>query len=291
MTIQPQLAVSTPQPARPVWARIARQLRWTETSFSFLIGFMLIIFAIVYFWWPLAEDVLRQINWNGQWWAYFDWLLLGDFVVMTLLLMAGADMKRDSLIIFVGAAGGLVIESWGTQTHIWTYYTLERPPLWIIPAWPIASLAIDRIVRILNEVVPHGAKAWKAAYWLVFPSFLALMLFFVWPTIDKAMTLAAIALCVMLIASPKDQRMMVLTFAAGAGLGYFLELWGTTRLCWTYYTHETPPLFAVLAHGMAAVAFWRSGLLAPMVLGRLGQMIPLRVPLPWVSKREAEEQL
>ena len=52
----------------------------------------------------------------------------------------------------------------------------------------------------------------------------------------------------------------MLTFAAGAGLGYFLEVWGTTRECWTYYTRETPPLFAVLAHGMAA-AFWRAGLL------------------------------
>ncbi len=27
------------------------------------------------------------------------------------------------------------------------------------------------------------------------------------------------------------------------------------------YTGETPPLFAVLAHGMAAVAFWRGALL------------------------------
>ena len=53
----------------------------------------------------------------------------------------------------------------------------------------------------------------------------------------------------------------VLTFVAGAGLGYFLELWGTTRYCWMYYTRQTPPLFAVLAHGMAAVAFWRVGLL------------------------------
>jgi hypothetical protein len=289
--MQPRPAVSTPQPARLIWARIVQQLRWTETSFSFLIGFMLIIFAIVYFWWPLAVDVLRQIDWNGQWWEYFDWLLLGDFVVMTLLLMAGADMKRDSLIILVGAAGGLVIESWGTQTHIWTYYTLERPPLWIIPAWPIASLAIDRIVRIMNEILPQSAKYWKVAYWLIFPSFFALMLFFVWPTVDKAMTLAAIALCVTLILSPKDHRMMVLTFAAGSGLGYFLELWGTTRLCWTYYTHETPPLFAVLAHGMAAVAFWRSGLLAPFVLGRLGATLPKWPLIPRYAKREAEEQL
>jgi len=37
-------------------------------------------------------------------------------------------------------------------------------------------------------------------------------------------------------------------------------LWGTTRQCWTYYTRQTPPLFAVLAHGMAAVAFWRAQL-------------------------------
>jgi hypothetical protein len=52
-------------------------------------------------------------------------------------------------------------------------------------------------------------------------------------------------------------------------LGYFLELWGTTRECWTYYTFQTPPLFAVLAHGMAAVAFWRTGLLVKMLRGRI----------------------
>jgi hypothetical protein len=40
-------------------------------------------------------------------------------------------------------------------------------------------------------------------------------------------------------------------------LGYFLELWGTTRQCWAYYTETTTPLFTVLAHGMAAVAIWR----------------------------------
>ena len=48
-------------------------------------------------------------------------------------------------------------------------------------------------------------------------------------------------------------------------MGYFLELWGTTRECWTYYTFQKPPLFAVLAHGMAAVAFWRTELLVKMV--------------------------
>jgi hypothetical protein len=67
----------------------------------------------------------------------------------------------------------------------------------------------------------------------------------------------ALFLCAFLIFTPVNQRAMLFTFIAGSGLGYFLELWGTTRYCWTYYTLQTPPFFAVLAHGMAAVAFWR----------------------------------
>ena len=87
------------------------------------------------------------------------------------------------------------------------------------------------------------------------------MLVFVAPTFDKSYTWLSLALCILLILTPTDHRFALLTFIAGSGLGYFLELWGTTRECWTYYTHQTPPLFAVLAHGMAAVAFWRTSLL------------------------------
>jgi hypothetical protein len=79
--------------------------------------------------------------------------------------------------------------------------------------------------------------------------------------LDKSLTIAALVICILMIISPRDLRMMLLTFVAGTALGYFLELWGTTRLCWIYYTYEQPPLFAVLAHGMAAVAFWRTEVL------------------------------
>ncbi len=96
-----------------------------------------------------------------------------------------------------------------------------------------------------------------------------MMLWFVWPTLGKSFTLMALSLCGLFILTPTNHRLAVLTFLAGAGLGYFLERWGTTRLCWTYYTHETPPLFAVLAHGMAAVAFWRSALLLKMMVYKL----------------------
>jgi hypothetical protein len=202
--------------------------------------------------------------------------------------MAGADLRADALILFVGLAGGLVIESWGTQAELWTYYTRERPPLWIIPAWPIASLSIDRLTRLLNHLLPRtnlhylipntrpSPDAFSILYWIVFPTFYALTLAFVWPTIDKSLTLMALLLCGLLTLAPTDRRLAVLTFVAGSGLGYFLERWGTTRLCWTYYTRQTPPLFAVLAHGMAAVAFWRTALLFQQLQARLLARTPLQ---------------
>jgi hypothetical protein len=205
---------------------------------------------------------------------------------MTMTIMSRADLRVDALIVLVGTLGGLVIESWGTQTNLWFYFTAQRPPLWIIPAWPIASLSIDRITRLGNFLInkftnenteeSHGSLLFKVLYWLIFSSFLILMLVFVTPTIGKSYTIMAILLVVLLILTPTDHRMAVMTFVAGAGLGYFLELWGTTRQCWTYYTYQTPPLFAVLAHGMAAVSFWRAGLLMRQVWGKLTKWIRFR---------------
>jgi hypothetical protein len=259
-------------------------LRWTRSSTILLSGFFLVIFLIIYVWWPLAQEVLSYIDWSGPWWLYMDWLLIGLFLFMSLTIVLGADLRRDGLIIFVATIGGLVIEAWGTQTNLWFYYTNERPPLWIVPAWPIATLSIDRLTRLLTWMIDRtsagsrssahaGSRPLKksffvALYWFVFIAFLAIMIPFVAPTFGKTYTLLAFLLCVLLIATPTDHRRAVLVFVAGAGLGYFLELWGTTRQCWTYYTFQTPPLFAVLAHGMAAVAFWRTGLILQVIAYR-----------------------
>jgi hypothetical protein len=282
--------------------RSALQKIWTRDSSILLGGFFVTIFLIVYIWWPLAEEVLSYIDWSGPWWRYMDWLLLGIFGFMSITIIARADLKTDLLIIFVGVCGGLAIESWGTQTNLWFYYTEERPPLWIIPAWPIASLSIDRLTRVLiflttkgttpapgaGRLAPTGSRpergageeheessfGWKILYWITFAAFLSLMVVFVAPTFDKSYTWLSLGLCILLVLTPTDHRFAFLTFVAGAGLGYYLELWGTTRECWTYYTYQTPPLFAVLAHGMAAVAFWRAGLMLKTVWGRFGLAKP-----------------
>lgn len=237
---------------------LARILGWNRTSYFLMSSFALLLFIIGYVWWPLVEEYLSTYNPDLPFWIQFDWLLLSIFLVMSLLLMAKADIKKDLPIIFVGLMGGLVIESWGTQTELWFYYTFERPPLWIIPAWPIASLSIDRLFQLFktkSEKIP--SKFFQISYWIIFIGFYIYMLYFVWPTLDKSLTIMALFLCAFLILTPVNQRAMLLTFIAGSGLGYFLELWGTTRYCWTYYTFQVPPLFAVMAHGMAAVAFWR----------------------------------
>lgn len=245
-------------------------LGWNRTSYIFLSVFFLLLFVIGYIWWPLVTDYLSTYDPNYPFWVQMDWLLLFDFLVMSLLIMAGADLKKDLPIVLVGLAGGLVIESWGTQTNLWFYYTYERPPLWIIPAWPIASLAIDRIYRFLKFRLNTVKTIWfKRFYWPVFIGFFVYLMFFVWPTIDKSLTIMAVILCMFLILTPVDHKAMLLTFFAGSGLGYFLELWGTTRYCWIYYTLQTPPFFAVLAHGMAAVAFWRVVQLFPIFLPKV----------------------
>jgi hypothetical protein len=267
--------------------RLPSLFGWTRSSSVLLGGFFLICGLIVYIWWPLAQEAFAYINWSGPWWKFMDWLLLGIFAFMSLTIIAHADLGRDALIVFVGMLGGLVIESWGTQTNLWHYYTTERPPLWIIPAWPIASLSIDRITRMMNWGIKRiskkntkkrdekdfGGFIFKVLYWAIFSGFFALMLYFVAPTFVKSFTVMALVLVILLTLTPTDQRYAVLTFLAGAGLGYFLELWGTTRQCWTYYTNQTPPFFAVLAHGMAAVAFWRAGLMVKLLWGKLARPV------------------
>jgi MFS family permease len=237
---------------------IPQLLGWNRTSYMLMSSFFLLLFVIGYVWWPLIEEYVSTYNPDIPLWVQLDWLLLSIFLLMSLLIMAKADIRKDVPIIIVGLLGGLVIESWGTQTELWFYYTFERPPLWIIPAWPIASLSIDRLFRLMTlktNTLPD--KIIRFFYWFTFIGFYGYMLYFVWPTLDKSLTIMALVLCAFLILTPINHRTMLFTFIAGSGLGYFLELWGTTRYCWTYYTFETPPFFAIMAHGMAAVAFWR----------------------------------
>jgi hypothetical protein len=267
-------------PLTTILVSLPRRLGWTRASYYLLSGFLLAIALIIYVWWPLVVEYWATYNPETPFWRQFDWLLLGIFGFMSFTIMAGANLKKDLPMILIGLIGGLVIESWGTQTELWTYYTFERPPLWIIPAWPIASLSIDRLYRFITTRAKNVSDGFfKALHWILLSLFFLQMLIFTAPTLDKSLTIMALFLVVFLILTPTDHRGTVMVFIAGSGLGYFLERWGTTRLAWTYYTLQTPPLFAVVAHGMAAVAFWRVLLLYKLFEPRLARLFTKRTTL------------
>jgi hypothetical protein len=193
-----------------------------------------------------------------------DWLLAGTWLWMAAMLTWRVSLRRDLVFLAVGFVGGGVIEWWGTYSRIWTYFTLERPPLWILPAWPIATLAIDRMARILDHAVeqvasPRGAPVvgYWLAYWICVPSFVVAMIAFSRHTMHIVPTQVVVSLMIGVTLACRDPRRDFTLFAAGSLLGIFLEYWGTSRQCWTYYTEQVPPPVATVAHGFAAIAFAR----------------------------------
>src|SRR5512143_822277 len=101
-------------PLKP-WQSLARLLGWTRASYVLMSGFVAVVALIIVVWWPLAAEYLGTFDPALPWSVQFDWLLLADFLAMSLLIMARPDLKHDSLIVAVGLVGGLVIESWGTN--------------------------------------------------------------------------------------------------------------------------------------------------------------------------------
>ncbi len=204
-----------------------------------------------------------------------DPLLLGIWISMGLLLAWRVEPRRDLLMIAVGLGGGTAIEWWGTHAGVWSYFTGERPPPWILPAWPAATLAIDRMATLVALLGGRceralgrdlGERAHRLAYFVIVPVFVLGMTSFLWPHREPIPSRLVVLTMVIVASYTPNPRRDVALFFAGSAMGLALEYWGTSRQCWTYYTQEVPPPVAVLAHGFAAVAFSRvAGMVEPVL--------------------------
>lgn len=211
------------------------------------LGLLVAVYAFVFWNWGFL------IVWDRG----FDPLLVIIWMAMTWLLTWNIDARRDIPLALVAFIGGGVIEWWGTTTELWRYFTNDRPPLWILPAWPIAALAVDRLAIFVDRKI-HKDMRLGWAYWLMVPTFIAGMTAFAWPTRHILSTCVVVGLMIGVAMSTTNVRRDVVLFLAGAGLGIFLEYWGTSRGCWIYWTQETPPPIAVVAHGFASITFNRA---------------------------------
>lgn len=199
-------------------------------------------------WWELVD--LNQP---------FDGLLGFLWLFMIFLIAWRVELRRDAVLALVGMLGGFTIEWWGTSTELWTYFTRERPPLWIIPAWPVAALATERLAYALDRAVPViAARWWWAVFAVTIAAFIVWMGRFMGPSWHITSSQVVMGIMLGVAVSGKTPRRDMVLFVAGTALGYGLEYWGTTRECWTYHTGETPPMVTALAHGFASVAFGRA---------------------------------
>lgn len=213
-----------------------------------------------------------------------DWLLAGIWTFMTLLLVWRLSPRDDLRLVLVGLIGGGIIEWWGTTTSLWWYFSRERPPPWIIPAWPAAALTIHRLPQLIGAVWP-GIHRLGRLYYPLLLLFIAAMTRFLWPSIDilSSQVVVLLMVGVMMVRARPDRDTAI--FLTGTLLGIFLEYWGTSRKCWTYYTRGLPPWEAVVAHGFAGVAFARMD----QGIAWLGQVIEERRwgalrPTSWGSR-------
>jgi hypothetical protein len=197
-----------------------------------------------------------------------DILLAFMWVWLAVVLPWRVRPARDLVMLGFGLLGGALIETWGTWTGVWWYFTSERPPWWVIPAWATTALAGERTAQLFLELARRAALTFPSLsvrpllpvllYWLALSSFAVAMTRFSmraapWPAVGIACATMGV-----IIASSRAPSDDLAAFCAGSVLGGFIEPWGTGQRCWTYYTLETPPLVAVFAHGFATVAFLRA---------------------------------
>ncbi|MBI5531672.1 MAG: hypothetical protein HY898_03080 [Deltaproteobacteria bacterium] len=196
-----------------------------------------------------------------------DILLAVMWAWLALALPWRVNLAQDLVMLGFGLVGGALIETWGTWTGVWWYFTAERPPWWVIPAWAMTALAGQRAALLILEVgrraaqslpLLKNARAGVVLYWLVLPAFaIAMTRFSLRAASLPAVAIAFVTMAVIIL-STRTPRNDVIAFLAGSLLGAFIEPWGTGHRCWTYYTLETPPLVAVFAHGFATLAFLRA---------------------------------
>lgn len=151
---------------------------------------------------------------------------------------SGAVPARDFFIVLAASAYGGLAETWGTRSGLWTYYTGERPPVWIIPAWPIGALVIERLSRRTAGLLERFSedsldsrlyRAWAVLFCCVFIPFAAKSLLV--PAGIAVALLSAFALF------PRRARLKndLSALLTGTVCVFFADLWGTTNHCWSYY--------------------------------------------------------
>ncbi len=168
-------------------------------------------------------------------------LLLGAIMALTFRTVPFRidDPVGDGVSMAVISCYAYLAEWWGTATGLWTYYTGETPPLWIIPAWPMGILVIDRLAYkiggmfggLLEKV--NGRRIywiWAVLFYCVFTPFIMAKLGWTGSVVPLALT------AVIIFAGRRDLARCSHILLVSAFCVLLADTWGTTNHCWSYHT-------------------------------------------------------
>ncbi len=144
----------------PLWAvglitvvRLAGLLRpwlvrlWQRRPSPFLRRLAVASFALL----PLAALLVRlPLLARYDWSQRLDGHFFAGLVVGALLVTWRFELRRALPVYLCGMLLGGLYEALGTWIHEWTYLTGEIPPLWIIPLWGLAAVAMERLADQLG---------------------------------------------------------------------------------------------------------------------------------------------
>jgi len=170
----------------------------------------------------------------------FEIVLFAFILFLTIrAIPLAADPVTDCLTVLVTSFFGFLAELWGTQSGLWTYYTGEKPPYWIVPAWALGVLVVERLARRAGEQ-PGGVfaklrsdnfyRAWVLLFYCVFVPFIATKLS------APACVLPILLTAAVLFPGKKHRTRYTRILFTGTVCVFFADLWGTTNHCWTYHT-------------------------------------------------------
>lgn len=84
---------------------------------------------------------LAQVDWRGR----LDEHFVAGLLTASVLALYRFDLRRDFPIYLCGMLLGGLYEYLGTVSGEWTYITGEIPPLWIVPLWGMAAVAMTHL--------------------------------------------------------------------------------------------------------------------------------------------------
>lgn len=165
-------------------------------------------------------------------------ILAATFWILTRRTDPPGDLKAFCAAVLLGAC----VESWATRTGLCVYYTGERPPLWILPAWGLGALLIDRLGERLRSAWAGsiGKKTREQAYWTASGAVIAAFVFFSRPAWTSWGTPLLLFIVLAALFARPDPAEDFWPLAAGMAAVFFVDLWGTEARCWRYYLQTEP---------------------------------------------------